>query len=299
MIEHNLNNVFVLSSNLDRIEYFIKYYNVLNKTTKTSLNLIIDDRNIDKTDKRISELKFDNVYFVKDIIEQTKDFFSGPALDFYDEILDKYRVSIKWLIFIYTNKVLNLKQSALLDDDTFLLQPIDHYFENKNVIFREQLSAMNDNVKTLLSNICGDIVDIRKLAENRNYLNSGQMIYTWESDVLLDFMNKVFCQDMLNFINEGIAKYSKSNTFRKVGGFYWIIEQYIYAVFFEHLKTKTEVVNFKNDICLHTYTKFKNTKIKKLPCYIHFLPKDKSPLYEIYTLMVDDYLENYLKNEGK
>jgi hypothetical protein len=187
-----------------------------------------------------------------------------------------------------------MHQSALLDDDTFLLQPIDHYFQHKNVITRESLSGMNDRVQRLLTNVYGDIVDINQMKEDRHYINSGQMIYTWDGDVLLEFMNRTFCQDMYDFIEEGVKKYSKksgTSSIRKTGGFYWIIEQYVYAVFFEYLKQSNEVNLFKNDMVLWAYTSFKFDVIKKLPLYIHFLPKDKTPLYTDYVKMLDAYLE--------
>jgi hypothetical protein len=291
-----MNDIFVLSANIDRLRYFNKYYNVLHKDTVSTLHLIVDDRHLGRLDSNTLEslTNFTSVHYVSDIICAVRPYMAEKSLPFYDAILEKYKVSIKWLVFIYSNKILGVHRAALLDDDTFLLQPIDHYFHNKNVVMREFLSGMNDRVQRLLTNVYGDIVNINQMKEERCYINSGQMIYTWDSDVLLDFMNRTFCRDMYDFIEEGVKKYSKksgTSSIRKTGGYYWIIEQYVYAVFFEYLKQSSEVNLFKNDMVLWTYTSFKFDSIKKLPSYIHFLPKDKTPLYTDYVKMLYAYLE--------
>jgi hypothetical protein len=291
-----VHNIFVLSANVERVSYFNTYYNVLHKDTDSKLHLIIDDRHLGRldTDTIESLTNFTSVHYVSDIISSVRQFIAEKSLPFYDAILERYKVSIKWLVFIYANKILGIHQAALLDDDTFLLQPIDHYFQNKHVVMREGMSGMSDRVQQLLTNVYGDIVDINKMKEERHYINSGQMIYTWDDDVLLEFMNRTFCRVMYDFVEEGIKKYAKKSgvsSIRKTGGFYWIIEQYVYAVFFEYLNQRSEVKRFNSDMILWTYNSFKFDSIKKLPLYIHFLPKDKTPLYTDYVKMLDSYLE--------
>lgn len=198
------NNIFILSCNTERLKTFFKYYNIFNTPTNININVIYDDRS-EKPDLSFVDKK--NVFYISDVIKSSLQYIDNKELAL--EIFDKYKVSVKWILFIYIAKILGIQKSMIIDDDTFMLKPIDNYFEYDYVMMREQLSAMSTRVRSLLGLIYPE-VDIELQNTERMFCNSGQIIYTWKDDTFLKFINRIFCNDMLDFINEGIEKYSKN-----------------------------------------------------------------------------------------
>lgn len=281
-----MNNIFLLTAEYNRILNFYNYYNIFNKKTQTKINIIIDDRIISKNDIIKIQKLYTDIYFVSDIIESLIIFFDSP--DIVLEILKKYGVSIKWLLFIFIGKILKIKKSMLIDDDTLLIKPIDFYFKYDYVIKKDNLASMTD----LGIDTAKKIVkfNINEINEKRLFINSGQMIHTWKNEGLLKFMNNVFSIHMLNFINKGIKK-TNNFSLRNVNGKYWIIEQYMYAIYFYSLKN---VHKFKSDIQLYTYKIKEIPKNKKLPNFIHYLPKDKEPFYKYYLPFLDNKIKEHI-----
>lgn len=289
----NQNNIFILSSNLFRLTTFKKYFNLYNTKTNIKINVILDDRHLKNEEILcIKELGY-QTYFVSDMINKTKNMFDNPQL--ISEITDKYGVSIKWLLFIYISKILGYNKSMIIDDDTLMLKPIDSWFKYENVIMREQLSAMSNRVKNVLSELY-PYIDIEQLNKERMLLNSGQIIFTWD-DTLFHHMNLAFSQPMLNFVNEGITKYADNyKKTRNVFGYYWVMEQYVYAAYFYFLKTQKEVKYFCKDVKLQTTKLKENFKLSRtIPSYIHYLPKDKFEFYDKYLPALDEFIKNNIR----
>lgn len=291
-----MNNIFIISTKFQRIKYFKKYFNIFNEKTNIKMNVIIDDRNMSNDEiKKFYDLNW-NIYKATNVIEYVAPLFSNENI--MRKILDNYGVSIKWLLFIFINKKLSIQKSMIIDDDTLMIKPLDHYFKHDYVIYREQLSAMSKRVRSLLSGIYPEI-DIEKLNKERMFVNSGQILFNWHED-LFNHIDKAFCQEMLDFVEEGKEKYKKrtATEVRKVGGMYWIIEQYIYAVFFYKFKEKYDIVNFNNDILLYTFRLKEEYKFKRnIPCFIHYLPKDKEAFYKHFLPAVDKLIQK--KQERK
>jgi len=287
-------HIFVLSANVDRLEYFAQYFNIFGPDTDVVVHTIIDDRHVHQEDiMRAYELGY-HINLVSDVIDTVVPMLKRP--DLAHDILDMYGVSIKWLLFPYINRVLDIKKAMTLDDDTLLLRPLDHYFEHDYVWKRERLSKMNERVIDVLGEIINNRKFIEEINANMMFLNSGQMLYTDNDDSLMDFLNRVFDTPIYEFVKEGYDKYKSRNTskIRGVGGYYWVIEQYIYCVFFNQLSKTHDVQQFGNDVFLETYNMKESYRIgprSKPPAYFHYLPKDKEPFYKYYIPV----LENYMK----
>jgi len=290
------NEIFVISDKIERLVQFKKYYNIFNCDTNTRLNVIIDNR---KQDFDVSEIRDTfNIHYTKDMLEKVKPLlnnFDNP--DMVDKILDIYGVAIKWLVFPYVHKILNIEKAMMMDDDVFLLQPIDEYFKKDYVYHNETvLGVMSKGVEKALKPLYSEYVDITKMREKPVFcLNSGQLIHK-DNDMLMTFLNKAFHPDVYNLLIFAVEKYKaktgfiNSNNKRSIGGKFWVLEQNIYSIYYKWLSENGyDVAKFGPEVKVkETLLKpFDISRVKKLPKYIHYLPTDKTPLYEIYAKQID------------
>ena len=289
-----MNDIFIISNNKDRLVQFKKYYNIFHDETKTQLNVILDNR---KKDFDVSEiLDTFNIYYTKDMLEEVKPLFDNPEM--IDKILDVYGVAIKWFVFPYVHKILNIEKAMMMDDDVFLLQPIDEYFEKDYVYYNESaLGVMSKGVEKVLEPLYREYVDITKMREKPWFtLNSGQIIHK-DNDMLMTFLNRALHPNVYNLLIEATEKYKTKPGFintknkRVIGGKFWILEQNIYAIYYRWLSENGyDVTTFGTDIKVHSGIMKENfdiSRTRKLPKYIHYLPTDKEPLYTIYAKQID------------
>ncbi len=289
-----MNDIFIISNNMDRLVQFKKYYNIFHDDTKTQLNVILDNR---KKDFDVSEiLDTFNIYYTKDMLEEVKPLFDNP--DMIDKILDIYGVAIKWFVFPYVHKILHIEKAMMMDDDVFLLQPIDEYFKKDYVYYNESaLGVMSKGVENVLEPLYREYVDITKMREKPWFtLNSGQIIHK-DHDMLMTFLNRALHPNVYNLLMEATEKYKAKAGFintknkRVIGGKFWILEQNIYAIYYRWLSENGyDVTTFGTDIKVHSgimKEDFDISRTRKLPKYIHYLPTDKEPLYTIYAKQID------------
>lgn len=290
-----MNDIFLISNNMDRLVQFKKYYNIFNDDTKINLNVILDNR---KQNFDVSEIiDTFNIYYTKDMLEEVKPLFDNP--DMIDKILDIYGVAIKWFVFPYVHKILHIEKAMMMDDDVFLLQPIDEYFEKDYVYYNESaLGVMAKGVEKVLEPLYREYVDITKMREKPWFtLNSGQIIHK-DNDMLMTFLNRALHPNVYNLLVEATEKYKAKTDFinnkknrRVIGGKFWIIEQNIYAIYYRWLfENGYDVTTFGTDMKVHSGVMKENfdiSRTRKLPKYFHYLPTDKEPLYTIYAKQID------------
>ena len=290
-----MNDIFIISNNIDRLIQFKKYYNIFNDNTQINLNVILDNR---KQDFSVSEIiDTFNIYYTKDMLEEVKPLFDNPYM--IDKILDIYGVAIKWFVFPYVHKILHIEKAMMMDDDVFLLQPIDEYFKKDYVYFNESaLGVMSKGVEKVLEPLFREYVDITKMREKPWFtLNSGQIIHK-DNDMLMTFLNRALHPNVYNLLVEATEKYKAKTEFinnkqnkRVIGGKFWIIEQNIYAIYYRWLSENGyDVTKFGNDIKVHSGVmkdNFDISRTRKLPKYFHYLPTDKTPLYTVYAKQID------------
>jgi hypothetical protein len=290
------NDIFIISNNIDRLLQFKKYYNIFNYDTDARLNVIIDNR---KTDLDVSQIRDTfNIYYTKDMLKEVKPLFNNfDHPDMVVKILDIYGVAIKWLVFPYIHKILNIEKAMMMDDDVFLLQPIDEYFKKDYVYYGETvLGVMSKGIENTLNALYSEYLDITKMREKPAFcLNSGQIIHK-DNDMLMTFLNKAFHPDVYNLLVFAVEKYKakagfiNNNNKRNIGGKFWILEQNIYSIYYRWLSENGyDVTLFGPEVKVkETLLKpFDISRIRKLPKYIHYLPTDKTPLYEIYAKQID------------
>ena len=296
------NNIFVVSNNIERLEALIKYYNIYDKPTNTKLHVILDDRERSYNATTIAE--HFQIHLASHMIEKTRQFFHEEYLF---NILKIYGVAIKWLVFPYVHEVLGIKKAMMMDDDVFLLQPLDHYFENDYVFYNESaLGVMGKFVEKVLEPKYRDLVDIAPMRYDPYFsMNSGQVIHT-QNEHYIEFFNRAICKDVYILLLEGVDKYKKKRIHggknrtveygseknnRSIGGKYWIIEQNIYAIYYRWLvENNYDVKKFGADVRIWTTIMKDDQTVRKLPAYIHYLPTDKTPLYTTYAKRVEEIL---------
>ena len=297
------NDIFIISNKVERIEKFIKYYNVYKTDTNQRLNVILDDRNCTYNTESICHDEIE-IHYATQVIESTKHLFDQEYLM---KILDVYGVAIKWLVFPYIHEVLGLNKAMMMDDDVLLLKPLDHYFSNDYVFYNESsFGNMSKTVEAGLAPIYKDLIDISTMRNPPYFsLNSGQVIHT-KNDHYLEFLQRAVCKETYILIMSAVMKYknkeragrydtpaygsAKNN--RVIGGKYWIIEQNIYAIYYKWLlENGYEPVKFGNDVKIIVKFMTEKPKLKSIPAYIHYLPIDKNPLYDLYGASVEELLK--------
>jgi len=291
-----MNNILIISNKPERLESFIKYYNIFNEPTDIVLNVILDDRyqTYDLSDTIKDNY---NIYYASDAVKQLVPRLSDPETA--EIILDKFRLSIKLLVILYAHEVLGMEKVCMMDDDTFLIQPIDSYFENDYVFYNERvLGRMSVAVENLMTGIYSDLVDVHKMNTKPHFtLNSGQVIHT-KNPNLFKFIDRAFCSDLLNVVCGAIEKYKSKKNYlgnihhRPIGGKYWIMEQNVYAVYFRWLTENGYAVKEfpRNEFKLYEgllKPNYTMDRIRKLPKFLHYLPTDKSPLYDTVAKQLD------------
>ena len=297
-----MNRVFVVSNNIERVDSFLKYYNIGRLDTDTDVSFILDDRNTKFNTSHIDE----KIYYVSSMIESCRDFFNDK--ESFDLIIDIYGVAIKWLVFPYVHKVLGVKKAMMMDDDTFLLKPIDTYFNNDYVFKSEgPLGIISTGIGRMLSPLYDDLVKVQYWNMINRYegtdpkfsLNSGQLIHT-ENDMYMEFLNRAFCKSIYITLAEAKLKYEKKwsgESFNRgyIGGRTWHVEQFVYAIYYKWLLNNDyDVAEFGKDVRLQpvAFKKKPNLRFDTLPKFIHYLPKDKSSLYDVYAKSINELMEN-------
>ena len=282
------NQVFILTKDLKKIKYFIKYYNIFNMKTNQVINLIIDNRkekNIFEDDNNF----FNSIHYTSDILSKVEHYIDNKEM-FY-KILDVYGLSIKLLIFLYCKEI-NINKLMLIDDDLFMLKPFDDYFEKYDyVIKRESLSRMSKDVKDGLSNTFSKNI-ICEMDKKASFINSGTMIFTYKENLkLIEKINLFFnSQYILNILLKSY-KQNKDKPLRQIRWRTWCLEQYVHAIIFNEINN---IGYFKSDVKLLTSPK--NSKhIKKLSRLVHYLPIDKSYFYDEYSKLIDNYISRNSK----
>jgi hypothetical protein len=297
------NDIFIVSNKISRIENLLEMYNVYDEDTYMNLHVILDDRNCTYNVESISDKI--TIHYATDVIAKVKHFFDEEWLL---RILDVYGVAIKWLVFPYVHEILNINRAMMIDDDTLLLKPVDHYFFEPYVFYNESaLGIMGKFVEVVLDPIYKDKVDITTMRTKPYFsMNSGQVVHT-RNDHYLEFFKRAACKDMYVLIMEGVHKYKNKKGYggsvipkygtpgnnRSMGGKFWCIEQNIYAIYYRWLSENGfEVSRFGSDVRIWT-TVLKLDAVlnfKTFPAYIHYLPTDKTPLYTVYAKRVKEIL---------
>ena len=164
------NDIFIVSNKISRIENLLEMYNVYDEDTYMNLHVILDDRHTTYNVESISDKI--TIHYATDVIAKVKHFFDEEWLL---RILDVYGVAIKWLVFPYVHEILNINRAMMIDDDTLLLKPVDHYFFEPYVFYNESaLGVMGKFVEAVLDPIYKDKVDIttiKKILEDGKILN--------------------------------------------------------------------------------------------------------------------------------
>ena len=317
-----MNHIFIITNNNKRLYSFIKYYNVYNKPTDTKLHVIIDDRNNESYDIEFIKQHFE-LHKISDVIKKVKPLLNNENI--IEKIIEIYGVSIKLLIFPYIHKILNIPKAMMMDDDTFLLSPLDHWFKLDYVYYNESaLGALGKNVKDILYPLYKDLIDVHQLNDKGWFsINSGQIIHT-ENNMYINFISKFFTQTVYDFLVKETDDYKRkhyeifSNTLedfldepvkkkqlkhknKKVGSKVWIMEQNIYAIYYKWLSENNyTITKFNGDVRIWTTIMKEDTNIKKLPNFIHYLPADKEVFYKIFPPLIDKILNgenNVLKQK--
>ena len=295
------NDIFVVSNKIERIHNLLNYYNVYDVDTNHKLHVILDDRKQSYNVESISDLI--TIHYATDMIEKTKHFFEQEWLE---RILEVYGVAIKWLVFPYVHEVLGIKKAMMMDDDVLLLKPLDHYFEDEYVFYNESaLGVMGKFVEAVLAPLYKDLIDVSTMRYQPYFsMNSGQVIHT-QNEHYLEFFQRAVCKDTYVLIMDGVHKYTRvkkhgkydtpeygsAKNNRVMGGKYWIIEQNIYAIYYKWLVEQGyKVERFKGDVRLWTTKMPEKVSFKSFPAYIHYLPTDKEPLYNVYAKRVEEIL---------
>ena len=183
-----------------------------------------------------------------------------------------------------------------VDDDTLPIGGFNSFFNCEASVIRETMSAHLESTGAAIKEVFEDYVPDFDEKRNTFHINSGTLRLNVSGDIdklLRQCVYKFFMSDkVLNVIKDNLTKYKKSVAVGRA----WLLEQYFYGVFFHMLdgleyqtsKQVRLIMASHNNADLETDI----ISFKKLPAIIHYLPKDKSPLYTIYTRSIDKYYEN-------
>jgi hypothetical protein len=296
-----MNIVIIPTCNEYRIRKFDEYFNIYDVDHNHRFIFVADDRHkISREEYKtiFASLKNQSLYelhFASDLLSSVKLIFTDCL--YFDNIVNNYPLSIKLLIFIWAKMVLGINKSMLLDDDVLFLKPIDHIFDSYDYVKKpDALSWLCTKSKQCLQDTYEEF-DLTKFENDKQKINSGSIIYTWQdSHDLLGWVKQAFSSKALNkFVMERVYLHSIGKGFVNKGtgwGRSWIMEQYIYGMFMHSIgwdgwhnftasEVNTGVTAPKDD---------KIRKIAKLPHIVHFLPPDKVPIYENYIKRIEQFL---------
>jgi len=287
-----MNHIFVISNNLYRLEAFKKYYNIFGLPTVTKIHVILDDRYKDYDVSNIDD--FFTIHYASDVLRSILPLLDEPTIA--KNILDIYGVAIKWLVFPYVHKVLCIPKAMMMDDDVFLLAPLDHYFKYDYTYYNESaIGNMSTRVEKTMNVVYGDLVDIESLRRVPYWsINSGQLIHT-ENKHYMNFINRAFSKDVYVLLYEGYMKYKNKPEYnrdgRSLGGKFWCIEQNVYTIYYRYLvNLGYQLKKYDSDVRLfrqHLPENWTFKNLKTLPAYVHFVLKDKTQFYSQYAHELD------------
>lgn len=282
-----MNNIFIISSNIDRLCSVHKYFNIYNDPTSMKFSVILDNRHMSESDiEKANTLGWD-IHYTTDVIDKCKDYFDDPQS--LTDILSVYGVAIKWLTFIYAYKVLGIKKVMMSDDDVLILKPLDHYFKHDYVFKNEGSQKFSDQQRHEMLNIIRNIDGHEEFLDSKKSINSGQLIHTWNDDSFLDFINKIVNKHTVAVFKNIMTS---PGSRRSTKGAMWTTEQYVYALYRYVLNKKgIETSLFGGDVKLLNTKKIEPESMP-IPAFIHYLSTDKTPLYAVYAKYIDSVVKD-------
>lgn len=280
-------NIIIPTCNEFRIRTFDEYFNIFNEAHNIRFTFVCDDRGgisrkqYETVFASLKNKDLYDVYFATDVVKDLSSTFADCA--YYDSILTEYPLSIKLLIFIWAKKFLGFDKSMLLDDDVLFLKPITQFYEeNDYARKKDSLSKLCVKSRQALQLTYPDF-DILQFEKARDKVNSGSIIYTWKDEHdLLGWVKKFFSSEPIDKLIR-IKKYEwAAGLSRALWGSTWLLEQYSYGMFMHHMGMD-KYAHFGN--LVNTGISKASPKISPLQVIhniVHFLPRDKMPLYEFY-----------------
>lgn len=282
-----MHNIFILSCNETRLEIMNKYYNIENIETSQKINVILDDTKLKSIDRDKLKMVNGDVYLASDIISFCREKL-GKNTKYYDWYVDKYKPTIKMLIFYYVKHKLGISKSFLMDDDILFFKPIDEIFENSFARKKDMLSSIRkeENLKIWRTLFSSSLVD--KTESEKNYINSGTILFDY------DKQDDILEKSLLNFFNcDELYDKMKINNEKNEGhrrgfsGTFWVTEQYFFAFLLHQIHEKVPVIELTgSQVRLHTMYKHPGP-LKKKPNIIHILPIRKEEIYNMYFGVLD------------
>lgn len=285
-------NVIIPTSNEYRIRMFDKYFNILDLPHNMNIIFLADDRgNIskEKYNEIFYELKnkaYYSLYFTSDLIESVRPYFSNAK--YFNDILKLYGVSIKKLIFIWAKKTMNINKSFLLDDDVLFLKPIDEfYYANAYVRKKDPFSKLCKRSASAVRSTYPE-VNYDEFVKKKLQINSGSIIYTWDDNHnLINWMNRFFdSTHIYEYLKERYDDFHSGKS-KNLWGISWQIEQWIYGLFMYSCDELQSYASFGNIVNTSISRPEKIKPLQKLHHIIHFLNRDKIPVYEYYIARLE------------
>lgn len=270
--------VFVSTYKPKMFEQFAKHYNITKTETKEVINVFVDDRNAKESDFDFGKYDFINkIYKVSDIVRYGEKKFSD--CECYNGIMTFYPITFKNQIFPYLAEEHSISKSMILDDDIFYVKPLDEFFEHDIVVKRDTMKA-DAKMLSILQCIFPD-VEVSKLNE-RNLINSGSFIYSYDEKLLPDIKAMYNSLETLDYLSESYRRSMKLGKPR-LAGMASIIEQYFYGCHL--LKESRKIVQFESAVNLVSASDSINStmKIKTLKNAYHFVMRDKFPFMEHFS----------------
>lgn len=278
--------IFVPSYKPSLLDTFCRSYNLRRKETDQCLTLVIDDRfkSVDEFQPVLFKYDvFDRIVKVTDIVKYGSEIFGGT--EYYENIMKIYPIAFKLLVFLYFHDKYSVKKGMMLDDDTLFIEPVDEYFEHENAIRSDSMKA-DYRMLSVLSDTYLNI-DVSEL--NKNLVNSGSIILSWNED-LVEHMRKFFDSyavcDYLAIAHQRSIKAGKP----RIAGMAAVIEQMVYGCYLLNVKEKTSL-NPAVSLITSTANVNKELKFNKYSNIYHFLMRDKLPQIEWYLKALErDYI---------
>lgn len=293
-----MNNIIIPTSDLYRISMFDKYLNVNSIENNDHFIFIADDRfkhTREEYQKHFESLKNNHLYtlhYTRDFIEEVRPYFAECR--FFDEILKAYPVCMKLLIFIWSKHVLGLDKAMMMDDDVLYLVPLKEKYENYDYVKKADGISKMCRASVAALEATYPEINIREFERTRkSKINSGTLIYTHsEKYDILNWMQRFFDSEHLCILYKKKV-YEYENGISKLKyGCSWIIEQYIYGMFFDAVVGIDKFHEFGSSVNISVSGYCKNPKtITKIPNIVHLLLKNKEVHYEYYTTLLDKYLK--------
>jgi len=209
---------------------------------------------------------------------------------FYDKILDVYGLSVKLLTFVFA-KTLGVEKSMMLDDDVFLLKPVDSFFQYDYVKKADTMSKMGKKAHSIVRSVFPESLDLEQMNADNHRINSGTLIYKFHESLIADLHAFFSSEQIYTFLkNERRDDKKPSHV-----GHAWLVEQYTYSCHL-HRFGQENLHDFGSEVRMvgaYPKKKPKDTSVlKNAPNILHFVLRDKKRLYEHYSKVVNNTLKN-------